>query len=306
MTDLWAITTFFNPFRYESKLSNYRVFRSFLSVPLVTVELSYDGGYDLASDDADRLIQIPGHDVLWQKDRLLNVALEHLPASCDAVAWIDCDVVFRQPDWPGLAIYALANAPLVQLFRRIHHLRPETDPANASPVDALFSEDSFAYRHMVANMVGTVHRGEGDSYTPGVAWAARREVITDHGFYDACIVGGGDTALAFATIGRMENAVGFHFMNPRQREYYFSWGRRFHEKVLGRIDYLNADLFHLWHGSVKDRRYLERHKKLRRFNFDPYVDLALSQSGAWSWGSAKPQMHLFLEEYFKGRREDDR
>jgi hypothetical protein len=42
----------------------------------VTVELSFDGRFELAGSDADILIQLSGGAVLWQKERLLNLALK--------------------------------------------------------------------------------------------------------------------------------------------------------------------------------------------------------------------------------------
>ena len=96
---LYAITSYFNPAGFQNHLAKYRVFRDHLSVPLITVELSFNGDFALDKTDADYLVQISGGAVIWQKERLLNLALEHLPADCDAVAWIDCDVLFDDAGW---------------------------------------------------------------------------------------------------------------------------------------------------------------------------------------------------------------
>ena len=96
---LWAITSYFNPVGYASRLRNYRIFRANLAPPLAAVELSLNGQFELRRDDAEIVVQIAGGDVLWQKERLLNVALGRLPADCDQVAWLDCDVIFAAQDW---------------------------------------------------------------------------------------------------------------------------------------------------------------------------------------------------------------
>ena len=101
--DLWAITSYFNPLSYRRRRDNYRIFRDRLGVPLLTVELAYGPQFELGESDADILIQRRGGDVLWQKERLLNIALDALPGSCTKVAWIDCDVVFGEQDWPERA-----------------------------------------------------------------------------------------------------------------------------------------------------------------------------------------------------------
>ncbi|HEY2827606.1 MAG TPA: hypothetical protein VGJ04_08410, partial [Pirellulales bacterium] len=77
--EFWAITTHFNPMRWRRRLDNFHVFRKHLKVPLVAVELGYDDRFELQPNDADILVQIPGIDVMWQKERLFNVALSHVP-----------------------------------------------------------------------------------------------------------------------------------------------------------------------------------------------------------------------------------
>jgi hypothetical protein len=53
----WAITCYFNPAGYRRRLENYRTFRQRLKVPLVAVELSFGEEFQLASGDADILVQ---------------------------------------------------------------------------------------------------------------------------------------------------------------------------------------------------------------------------------------------------------
>src|SRR5207248_771616 len=96
---LWAITSYFNPMQYQRRRANYRLFRKYLRVPLVAVELSYGPDFELTGADADILIQLRGKDVMWQKERLLNVALSALPTDCHKVIWTDCDIIFETEDW---------------------------------------------------------------------------------------------------------------------------------------------------------------------------------------------------------------
>lgn len=55
---LYAITSYFNPAGFQNHLAKYRVFRDHLTVPLITVELSFDGKFELNKSDADHLVQI--------------------------------------------------------------------------------------------------------------------------------------------------------------------------------------------------------------------------------------------------------
>ena len=79
MSRLWAVTSYFNPAGYHRKLPNYRTFRKQLAVPLLAVELSHSDKFELEPNDADVLVQLNGGNVMWQKERLLNVGISHLP-----------------------------------------------------------------------------------------------------------------------------------------------------------------------------------------------------------------------------------
>ena len=121
---LWAITCLFNPCGYRSRLRNYRVFRAHLPLPLVTVELAFDDRpFELDASDAERLVQIRGGDRMWQKERLLNVALQHLPHDCDKVVWTDCDTVFPEPEWPKRVGRSLDTFRMVQVFSELIDLQ---------------------------------------------------------------------------------------------------------------------------------------------------------------------------------------
>ena len=76
-------------------------------------------------------MQRRARDVLWQKERLLNVALDFRPDDCEEVAWLDCDVVFAANDWPERARAALETHSLVQLFSERCNLdrRATADPS---------------------------------------------------------------------------------------------------------------------------------------------------------------------------------
>ena len=96
---IWTITTYYNPQKYQSRYTNFKTFSKNLQTPLLVVEFSHNGQFQLCKDDATILIQIPKGDILWQKERLLNVALQNLPKNVDNVAWVDSDVIFTDPNW---------------------------------------------------------------------------------------------------------------------------------------------------------------------------------------------------------------
>jgi len=306
---LWAVTSYFNPVHYRRRLANYHTFRDRLQLPLATLELSFDGRYELGARDADLLVQLRGEDVMWQKERLLNVLLHRLPAECRQVAWLDCDVVFERQDWPERLMEALARAPLVQPFRRVHYLSSRAGPDAAAESTTILTRESFGSRIESGGSVeGALRDTTGQrAYVPskGMAWAASREFVERHGLYDACIVGGGVSALACAAVGADEHVIGRHCMNDRQREHYLAWAEHFRRAARGATIGMDGDLYHLWHGARENRRLRQRHEGLRPYAFNPYEDIAIADNGCWRWATDKPQLHAYVRDYFAARREDD-
>lgn len=304
---LWAITSYFNPARYRRRLANYRVFRAGLGLPLATIELSFDGKFQLQASDADMLVQIRGRDVMWQKERLLNHLLPLLPDACREVVALDCDLVFPRSDWVAQVSAALCGTALVQPFRRVWHLPPDAAPDHAETHRGLVAEalaSAIAAGQSAHEVLGRAMDRNHGAPTPGFAWAATRDLLERHGFYDACIVGGGDTALASAAFGVWEHAMQIHCLNRRQRERYSAWAETFHREVRGSVTCLDGELFHLWHGTLADRRSRQRHQGLGAFAFDPGQDLMIAESGCWQWASDKPELHAYVRDYFFSRKED--
>ena len=124
---MWAITCVFNPEGYRSRIRNYRVFRGRLDLPLLTVELAWDAPFALGDGDAEILIQRLGGAKLWQKERLLNMAIQNLPVECAQVVWVDADIVFLEPRWAEMTQDLLEQVPVVQPFSLVRYLTPDGD-----------------------------------------------------------------------------------------------------------------------------------------------------------------------------------
>jgi len=300
---LWAITSVFNPMGYKQRPANYQRFRDALTIPLATVELGYDGHWNLDASAADIYLRVGGGSVLWQKERLLNLVLDQLPADCQYVAWIDCDLLFMERDWADRLIEALTSAPLVQPFSKLRYL-----DRNGSSTGPGLLVDSVAMRvdagQAAAEAVGCVTDRTKGAPLPGMAWAARRDVLVRHGFYDTCIIGGGDTALACAAFGVPDITVALHRMNQWQQQRYLAWAERFYRDIGGRVGVVHGEVHHLWHGDLADRQAGTRHGGLVPHDFDPEADIRIGPEGAWVWASDKRELHNYVYNYFRSRNED--
>jgi hypothetical protein len=302
---VWAITSYYNPAGFKGRLPNYRIFRENLGIPIVTVELSFDGRFELAQNDADVLIQISGGAVLWQKERLLNVALGSVPSSAKNIAWIDCDVLFERPDWADEARKQLDEFNVVQLLSHQVDLGPEDHHTNFDYRDTPPSGRgivSMARESALSDALPTPGQNR-RSFAWGLAWAARRHILRDHGLYDAMIVGGGTRALVSAMYGQFDKIIEAFQLTPARQRHYLEWARPYHQAIGGRVGHVDGRLYHLWHGKLENRNYANRYQGLVDFSFEP-SDIAIGANGAWQWARSKPALEAFLVNHFINRAED--
>ena len=307
---LWAITSYFNPARYGRRLANFKVFQQRLKVPLVVVELSSDGDFQLSQSDADVIVQVTSSSVMWQKERLLNVALESLPQSVQFVAWLDCDVLLLDPDWSEQAIELLGNSKLVQLFSALYDL-DETSSTNIESVEgvpqvgrsfaSIMSSGSYTQADIRPKSSLDMRRA-----AFGLAWAAKRSLLQRHSFYDRMILGSGDRALACAAYGRFDDTTATIKLSSARQKHYHEWAEPFFDEVKGNVNSLKGQLVHLWHGDLANRHYASRHIEFAKLDFDPVRDLEVGPEGAFRWSDGAGLLEQFAIDYFASRFEDGR
>jgi len=305
---LWAITTYFNPVHYRSRRRNYQVFRELLPVPLIAIEYSVDE-FELQEPDADILIRLRGRDVLWQKERLYNIARRHLPSHCKQVLWIDCDIVLGGPDWPERLKATLRTHAMVQPFHRLALLGPRVRPPPERDDQIIDWRTSLVAYLAHGGDASTLFSVWGKSlqlkYFHGGAWAARRDVCDTFEFYDRLIVGGGDKVFTSAVFGRHEDVAPTFAFDDRYRHDYLRWAGDLRDRLTGTLGFVDATAYHLWHGAISNRGYDDRQRKLQEAGFRAMEDLALDvDTGCWRWATDKPALHEYVRSHFIRRRED--
>lgn len=304
-SDLWVITCYFNPCRYKTKRVNFDAFMEGMKkdgANVLVVELAFaDEEYELPA--GDNVIRLRGSGVMWQKERLLNIAAATLPPSCTKIAWLDNDVLFENPNWVQESSDALETAMVIQPYDWCVRLprgmrkfdgRGETYESFASV---------YARRPRLAQVSEFVDHGH-----TGFAWAARRELLDHCGLYDACLTASGDHLMAHGFAGGMKLSPCLSRMigpQPHYARHFIDWGVKARDFVGGRIGVVPGNLLHLWHGDLLDRRYGDMNQQFKTFNFDPDRHLRKDESGLWEWADAAPkQLIEWATTYFEIRRED--
>lgn len=298
-----AVTCLFNPGGYRTKTDNFARFRAKLaaqSVALQIVECSF-GNAPFELPPAGNVLQVRARDVMWQKERLLNLAIASLPPSVTKVAWLDGDILFANPRWALETCARLERFAVVQPFASVvrlprGHAEFAGDGQHWEGFAAVFARDRAILR-----------RGHFDRHGhSGFAWAARRDWVEAHGLYDACVAGSGDHMMAHAFAGDDASACLDRILgqNNSHRSYFAAWCARVTPALEGSIGFTPGVIHHLWHGEMADRRYVLRNRELADFDFDPARDLRLGPSGCWEWTQPGGRIREWARTYFGQRRED--
>jgi hypothetical protein len=202
--EFWVITPFFNPAKYHSLLNNYFCFSENLkkqNINLLTVECAFnDDKFQIPS--TENVVRLKSNSIMWQKERLINYGVEQLPSSCKYFAWVDCDIFF--PDgWDELAVKSLEKNDLIQLFKKIYHLKKGMINYDGTKVPAV---QSVIWQYKIhSNWLNRRKNKDLSFSAPGFAWAAKRDCFSHvGGVYDKNIVGSGDTFLVDCLLNSWE------------------------------------------------------------------------------------------------------
>ena len=302
-SDFCVITSYFNPARYKTKRRNFDAFMENMAkfdANVLVVELAFgDDDFDL--EPGENVLQFRGSDVMWQKERLLNVAVAQLPESCTKVGWFDADLIFKEPDWLERTSAALENYMVVQPFS--HAVRMHRD--NADDGTGLLYE-SFTSCFVRDPSLARTKKFNNHGHT-GFAWAARREFVAECGFYDACLTGSGDHLMAHAFAAAVAKSPCMpHMIGPSQAyaRHFVKWAVKARDFVGGKLGVVPGRILHLWHGDLGDRRYAEMNRQFMTFGFDPDAHIRVGADGLWEWSGAPERMRQWARDMFEVRNED--
>ncbi len=301
--DVWIIASYFNFNSYESKQQNLSVFLKSLDqsgLNYLLVECAFKAE-PFVLPRSLHTIHVRCHSVMWQKERLLNLAISRLPKSCTKVVWLDADILFQNPDWVKETSRLLDKHPVVQPYEKVIRLFRGTQNYTGKG-DAYVS-----FASVLALRPGFFLSGNFDAHGhTGFAWAARRELLEKYSLYDYSISGGGDHLMAHGFCGDrsspcVQRMVG---RNTPYADSFSRWTKRVYGAVESDIGCVPGTILHLWHGQWVNRRYSERARELLKLNYDPSKDLRLGRNNVWEWTNKNRPLQAWASEYFTLRKED--
>lgn len=252
------ICCYFNFANCNTIKNNYIKFRKYFPYPITTVELALET-QDFFIQDSIK-IRACANNILWQKERCLNIAIDTLPDSAKYIAWVDTDIIFHNPQFLKDTLSALEQFPVVQMFEKC------TETPTVNPVHNNISIG----KKIVQNI---------DIKYPaiGFCWAFHKDILIDNKLYDWDPVGNSDVLQLLVWLGLWNHRSIIDLNYPYRKEFLL-WAWNSYANVQGNIGYVPGIIEHLYHGHINNRKYLSRNRLLIQNNFIPSKDLKIDQN----------------------------
>jgi hypothetical protein len=267
------------------------------NVLLYIVELVYgDQKYIITDSKHPRHIQIRTKTPLWHKENMVNIGVKKLlPPTWKAMAWIDADIQFENTTWAMDTLKILnGTKDVVQVFSHCVDMDKNESAMN------IFS--SFGYNYSKQKQY-TTNSNINNFWHPGYAWACTRKAYEKMGgLYEWAILGSGDNIMALSFVQKASRSL-----NRYSTENYKTSVMEFQERVKTlRLGYVPGMIHHSFHGSKKNRRYMDRWQILVKYNYDPTHHIQYDKNGLCIPTEACPPMLLKdISDYFSERNEDE-
>jgi hypothetical protein len=287
--DLAVITCHFNWGGFSRPSQNLHRFIRYmksLGVPVFGVEAILPGQTAHTSNMSGwkQITADPDTQIMFQKERLLNLAEKMVPARFVKIAWLDADVMFSNIRWADETSALLDHMPFVQPFEL-----------------AVWTE--FDGREIMRKPSTLRMKGGMPLHShPGFAMAARRSLWTEcGGLFDKLIVGNGDTGIATAILNTDLPATQTY--SPELMAEYMRWRSLVSMKAGGNYGWTRGNIYHEWHGTLANRKYAERNTVLQKVV--PLHHLWTAANGLLTWKENAPKEVVeYVRGYFMDRQED--
>ena len=266
LDDAIIISCYFNPLGSPYRLKAFnRFYEGIKQYNHKIVECVIGEAQPELSDDFEK---IHTKSLLWHKETLLNKIIAGLPKKYKYIFWVDADLIFTNPNWVEEGVQAMkAGANMIQPFEYCIHLEKDLHEPNFN-VNA-YRKDCYnpvtrhkmLWRSFCSNhSIGlSAHQNYDIHGHVGFAWGIKREIIEKvPGYlYDKALIGGADHIMAHAGAGHINhNCITKSF--TANIEEVNEWSRMFYNAVEGKLGFVKGDVYHIWHGDLKDRQYLKR------------------------------------------------
>ena len=276
--DMAVGLVFFNPAKSKRMLMNYLYTIEKLkiaNIPYFTLELVYNREEPEIKD----AFHVYAKSVMFHKENLCTLLESKIPWYYSKVLFLDADIVFGNRDWYSEVSSALSDHDVVQPFTTAVWM-------DITYTRATQIRESVIYMNREKTFDHKLH--------PGFAWAFRRKWFRKVGFFEYGVTGSGDTLSAAAWLGVKFPPT---YLKPALATAYAA----FDALPKPRITCTSGPVFHLWHGTHVNRKYVDRHVIL-----DGIKDIRTVMRPNWTgvWEFSVKGLSEKLATYFADRVDD--
>eukprot|EP00300_Choanocystis_sp_HF-7_P025120 c26796_g1_i1.p1 GENE.c26796_g1_i1~~c26796_g1_i1.p1 ORF type:complete len:479 (+),score=97.52 c26796_g1_i1:39-1439(+) len=277
------------------------------TIRIITSQILYGDEPDNHESPTTLSFRVAPEHVLWSKENLINLAISRTMAedpSAKYFSWVDADIEFMSPTWIQDTINAIDNLEargggFVQMFSTATHLGPH--------LEIECQTKSFGAQFVSGTPYTSQRHTSADYWHPGFAWAAGKATLKrlerSPGVYliDRTL-GGADRHMAMSFL-RLEAETVPPQISEAYRQMILEWARPTVDLGLGCVP---GEVRHYWHGSLANRKYVERWDILIKHEYDPELHVTTDKHGALIWSpNAPPGLVSDVLQYFKDRNEDE-
>jgi hypothetical protein len=286
--DMAVLLNFFNPCKSKRILMNFLYIFNQLkanNIPVYAIELTF--GDQKPSIAFDNVIHVSSNSYMFHKERLYRILEKSIPDKYTKLLFIDADIYYDEPNWYNIISSALDIHECVQPYEKLNYL-------------------DLAYRYAYKTVWSCLKNETGvhdSTYSVGFAWAMQRSYYNVSGFYDYCIVGNSDLLSSTHFNGKTLSSD----LNPIIKLHTNNYEKYLQTPKPKSIDYCKLTLYHMYHGSLKNRKYWERNFIFNSIDGNIHDLIKLNDDGVFEWKTQEliDEWNPIMLKYFKERGDDD-
>jgi len=306
MKNIWVVSSYFNFCGSLARLKNFNIFRDNIKrygLKLLCVEFNPLSNFEIQSNDVDMLLQLSGGDIMWQKERLINIGINLLPSDTDIVIVCDADVIFTDDKFIEKLKNGLDKYSVVQCFSIVHHLSPDKNATNFDYFNVDFKDEKIFFNRIPSCIMTYNLYGNFSSGSAGYIWAFRYKTIKNVKLFEHNIIGSGDRVSASAFIGLGVVPWVTAGEDPKIYSDYLELAKN---NGINRdtVGYIDMQIYDLFHGAHSNRKYNDRHNILKNMKFNIQKHITKKPGEAFKFSENMGEAHKNeIKNYFYSRNE---
>jgi len=298
---LGIVTSYFNPCNYLSRFLNYNYFyesiKNYKNIDLIVIEQYSDNSIYRINNIHEQTYSFHSNEIYWMKEQLINKGLDILiEKNHENLCWLDCDIKFENKNWVDEILNVLKKEPMCHVFRNCLKKKPD------SKVNKSYSFTVYAEKYNYELDFLLQRHGE-----PGFGFAYKTNFIKNAKLYQNAICGSGDflniLGYSFETNHLEEELSTDRFFRNNSKSFlydYIEWANLINQRH-PTIRSANNSILVDYHGTIKNRNYVDREIILTRNRFNPSTDLEIQKD---LYHIKNDKIKEQIANYFINRQED--